>query len=290
MIVIGLNGGIGNQLFQYAFGRKLSIQFNTALVLDVSSFEKDTLRKYSLSPFSVKHRAITNKDRMLFEIDERNGIEDLAGSLLKWIYRPVVIKEKQFNYDADVLKRAKKNTHLIGYWQSEKYFSDIRTELLQDFTIKHLLENKNKEFAKHITSANSVSLHIRRGDYISNPVTNNYHGTCGMDYYAKAIETIVSKIPNPVIFIFSDDLQWTKNNFNTDFETIFVDANKDETAHEDLRLMSLCKHNIIANSSFSWWGAWLNQNKDKIVLAPQKWFNDSSINTQDLIPSSWIRI
>ena len=136
----------------------------------------------------------------------------------------------------------------------------------------------------------AVSLHIRRGDYVSNPVTNNYHGTCSLAYYKKAVLLLKEKIENPSFFIFSDDLLWARENLDFINDMTFIDLDKSIPDHEEMHLMSQCKHNIIANSSFSWWGAWLNENSDKIVIAPKKWFSDNTINTEDLIPAKWMRI
>ncbi|MDD2505652.1 MAG: alpha-1,2-fucosyltransferase, partial [Bacilli bacterium] len=135
----------------------------------------------------------------------------------------------------------------------------------------------------------SDSLHVRRGDYVLNSTTNKVHGTCGINYYNKAIDIVTKENPEAVFFVFSDDCDWARNNLKINHEKYFIDFNGKENCHEDIRLMSLCKHNIIANSSFSWWGAWLNNNKNKIVVAPKKWFN-VKINTKDLVPENWIKI
>lgn len=141
-----------------------------------------------------------------------------------------------------------------------------------------------------IKSCNAVSLHIRRGDYISNATTNTIHGTCNLDYYKRAVEYIKKNSVSPIFFIFSDDIDWVKDNLHLNEKHYYIDWNNADTNYEDMRLMSLCKHNVIANSSFSWWGAWLNNNPKKIVIAPQKWFNDSKLNTFDVIPEKRIKI
>ena len=133
-------------------------------------------------------------------------------------------------------------------------------------------------------------MHIRRGDYVSNPTTNKLHGTCSLEYYHNAVDIIAAKVSNPHFFIFSDDHEWARNNFKIDYPLTFVAHNNAGKNYEDMRLMSLCKHHIIANSSFSWWGAWLGSNPKKIVCAPRGWFKDKSLNTNDIIPSDWSRI
>ncbi|MFH0972649.1 MAG: alpha-1,2-fucosyltransferase, partial [Patescibacteria group bacterium] len=186
----------------------------------------------------------------------------------------------------EILK-LKDDIFLDGYWQTEKYFKDIEDIIRSEFTLKTEYSNLNPELIAKISSCNSVSMHIRRGDYITNQNTNEFHGICFLDYYKKAINLIAEKFPNPTIFIFSDDLKWCKENIKIKYPIVFVKGNKN---YEDLIMMSKCSHNIIANSSFSWWGAWLNNNPNKIVIAPQKWLNNPNINYSDIIPSTWIKI
>jgi hypothetical protein len=181
------------------------------------------------------------------------------------------------------------NSYLSGLWQTEKYFKDCEEIIRTEFTFKQPLNKKNSELSETIRRKNSVSIHIRRGDYIYNSEEYKIHGLCSIDYYKKAVECIANKAGELTLFIFSDDIEWVKNNLKFDFPIIFVDNNVDDI-HEDLRLMSLCKHNIIANSTFSWWGAWLNNNKEKIVIAPKKWFNEFEADTKDIYPDSWMRI
>lgn len=291
MVIVKLIGGLGNQLFQYAIARKIALKFKTDVVFDITSFEENKLRKYSLSQFNFVNRIATINELILYGIKQESSIVKKSYyKIARELFQPVVINEKQFNFDSDVFKNAKKNTYLDGYWQTEKYFSDIRQVLLTDLIIKNPLENKNLEFATRINDVNSVSLHIRRTDYISNTKTLNYHGVCELNYYAKAIDLISNEVKNPVLFVFSDDMPWVKENFKSSFETIFVDVNNEETSYEDLRLMSLCRHNIIANSSFSWWGAWLNTNESKIAIAPNKWFANMERNYSDVLPVTWIKI
>ena len=141
-----------------------------------------------------------------------------------------------------------------------------------------------------MNAASSVSVHVRRGDYVNDPKTNAYHGTCSLDYYKKAVEIIRNKVKDPVFFIFSDDAEWVKKNFNIDEQQVLVSEPEKLSLTEELKLMASCRHSVVANSSFSWWGAWLNNNNEKMVIAPQKWFADPLIDTSDLIPSAWIRI
>jgi hypothetical protein len=202
---------------------------------------------------------------------------------------PRVIWEQSFCFDPEVLQ-LHDNIYLVGYWQSERYFADIREVLLQEFTVASPLSGRNRALADAITGCNAVSMHIRRGDYVSNATTAAFHGVCDLDYYESAIEQIDTFVDQPHIFVFSDDHAWTRQHLHLQGKVTYVDHNDPDQGHEDMRLMSLCKHNIIANSTFSWWGAWLNRNPNKTVIAPRCWFADASIDTSDLIPSSWIRL
>ena len=184
----------------------------------------------------------------------------------------------------------KGDIYIEGYWQTEKYFKNIEHTIKKDFTFKTKPDKNNQSLLNQIKNCNAVAIHVRRGDYVKNPVANRILGVCNLDYYNKCINLIIRKINNPHFFIFSDDPKWTINNLNIDFPATYVSHNGSDKGYEDLRLMSNCKHQIIANSSFSWWGAWLNNNPNKVVMAPKKWFNDLSINTEDLIPESWVKI
>ena len=295
MIIVKLQGGLGNQMFQYAIGRKLSLLNKTELKLDLS-FLLDrtprpnfTYRDYNLNIFNLNIEFATQKEIKLFVNYLDSRIKRKIYTYLFLGRNNKYIDEKQFTCDPDILKLTG-NLYLDGYWQTEKYFSDIKDILCNDFTIKISQDKKNQEMIKTIKNTNSVSIHIRRGDYIENKQIYNVHGICDLDYYYNCINLFLKKLKNPHFFIFSDDHRWAKENLKLDCPLTFVDHNDASKNYEDLRLMSQCRHNIIANSTFSWWGAWLNQNPDKIVYAPQKWFSDSSRNTKDLIPDEWIKL
>ena len=295
MIIIKLQGGLGNQMFQYAIARKLSLANKTELKLDLD-FLLDrtprpdfTYRDYNLNIFNLKIEFATQEETKPF-------VNHLDSRMKRKIYTYLFlgksnkyINEKQFTYDPDIFKLTG-NIYLDGYWQTEKYFSDIKNILYNDFTIKISQDKKSQETNKMIKDTNSVSIHIRRGDYIENKQNYNFHGICDLDYYNNSINLLLKRIENPHFFVFSDDHQWTQENLKLNYPMTFVDHNDDSKNYEDLRLMSQCKHNIIANSTFSWWGAWLNQNPDKIVIAPHKWFNNETRNTQDIIPENWIKL
>jgi hypothetical protein len=200
------------------------------------------------------------------------------------------IVEKYFNYQSDVFDISD-NIFIRGFWQSEKYFLEYRNTILQEFSFKSKLSEKNLATKKRIQSCTSVSIHVRRGDYISNPSANKVHGVLDENYYKRAIDKL--DIDGALFVFFSDDANWVKNHLapiilNSD-NFIVVDHNHASESYNDMRLMSLCKHNIIANSSFSWWGAWLNTNPNKIIIAPKNWFSIDK-DTNDLIPKSWIQV
>ncbi|MGB4399643.1 MAG: alpha-1,2-fucosyltransferase [Daejeonella sp.] len=181
------------------------------------------------------------------------------------------------------------NVLLEGYWQTEKYFLQIRPILLNEFRWEPFTDHLNPIVCESISKDNSVGLHVRRGDFIENAVIHNHHGVCDIDYYRRAISHVNANIENPTYYVFSDDIAWAKREFASLSSVKFIDHNKGSESFRDMQLMSYCKHNIIANSSFSWWGAWLNQNENKVVVAPEKWFKNLEMSTTDLIPSRWIK-
>jgi hypothetical protein len=198
------------------------------------------------------------------------------------------IDEKHFNFDSRILELSG-TAYLNGYWQSEKYFMDAGDAIRSDFDLSCGPSPVSERIAGSIANSQSVSIHVRRGDYVTNSAVGGYHGEQRLDYYLASIKHIAQNVRSPHFFVFSDDPVWCRTNLKLEHPVIYVDHNGPETAYEDMWLMSLCKHHVIANSSFSWWGAWLCRNPEKIVIAPKKWFVDESINTIDLVPDTWIR-
>ena len=192
----------------------------------------------------------------------------------------------QIPFDKNEVERTD-SVYYDGYWQNEGNFRDIRNLVLTAFTFPEFLDEKNKMLACKLKAYNSVSCHIRRGDYLKIPTMC----VCTPEYYVQAIDKM-NKLVNPNLYcVFSDDINWCKNHLSQLWEgkkVVYVDWNKGKESFRDMQLMSLCKHNIIANSSFSWWGAWLNQNEKKIVIAPEKWMNKNLIN--DPICNDWMRV
>lgn len=177
----------------------------------------------------------------------------------------------------------------MGYWQSERYFQDIVGIIRRDFSFQRPLAGLNLSLVKQIAETNSVSLHIRRGDYVSNPQAFAIHGVCSIEYYEAAIKYVAERVSSPNFFVFSDDMDWARSHLEIRHACCYVENNKGADSYVDMQLMSRCKHNIVANSSFSWWGAWLNGNADKLVTAPRRWFANET-DTTDLLPSAWVRL
>lgn len=295
MIIVKLIGGLGNQMFQYAVGRRTAYVNHTELKLDITGYENQkgiTPREYMLHVFNIRGNFATLDEIQDIQKQSRGFFFKYFPRLTSKIipyYRQAYIRQRYLQFDPNILK-VSDNTYLEGHWRSEKFFQDIEDIIRQEFTFKKRLDEKNKINIYKIMNSNSISIHVRRGDYVNDNKTNKRHGVCNLNYYKEAINVILNKISNPTFFIFSDDSGWVKQNLKLSYPNIIVDCNFQKKDYEDLRLMSLCKHNIISNSSFGWWGAWLNQNPNKIVIAPKKWFKEPSINTKDVIPKSWLKI
>lgn len=283
MIIVNLKGGLGNQIFQYTLGRKLSLKNNDLLKIDISGLEKanevgDIYRPYKLDAFNTKATLASEQEVQKLKYPLGFFSKLIRGFNFK------ILKRHHTDWEPRILKK-KGDIYLDGFWQTEKYFADIRPTLLQDFALKEPLSSGAREIERMLNNQ-SVSIHIRRGDYVTDAHTNSYHGTCSLQYYENAIERIQSSVLNPIWFIFSDDIKWAKDTFSLPGEVEYVSA-KNIPDHEELILMSKCAHNIIANSSFSWWGAWLNQNPDKIVVAPTPWVDKHPERHAHIIPDSW---
>lgn len=299
MIIVKLRGGIGNQLFQYAFGKALSSYYNTVLKLDNSWYmncksQSNNLlpyRAYLLNRFQIKEDIASIK-----EIDNfRKEIVNVKVGRLERIFKKCfvfksrnVFLEPSLSYCSEVFNVGR-NTYFIGFWQTERYFLPLKDIIVGEFNLKDEYSIDDFEITKLIKSCNSVSIHVRRGDY-EHIANKNKHGLCPLQYYKDAIDCINKEKDNPHYFCFSDDIEWVRNNFKFNHQATYIpNILKD---FQELILMSHCKHNIIANSSFSWWGAWLNKNPDKTVIAPKLWLADTNMNKQanNLVPNNWIRI
>jgi hypothetical protein len=292
MIIVELMGGLGNQMFQYAFIRAMSIDTGVDFALDLSWFKTQSKREYCLDQWSVLEPFADPKDLGGLAHTGRNDFLGSIGRIISlWRARNRIQRVPEADYSNETFELdSSRSSYFSGFWQSPKFFQNHRDILLKEFQPRALLDGANLEMAEKIRSCDSVSLHVRRGDYVEDPATNQYHGTCDAPYYSRCVDRIRRHVEKPVFFIFSDDPAWCKDQFTDLGTVVVVDINDADHPHFDMYLMSLCKHNIIANSSFSWWGAWLNTNPDKIVLAPKRWFLGKTIDINTLLPNSWIAV
>ncbi len=288
MFVARIIGGLGNQMFQYAMARAVSLRLDVPLKLDIAGFKTYKLHSYGLNHFNL---AGSVADKNEYIVGNSKKLLDRMRAGLNLVKRLENFQENGLKFDASVFA-LKDDTYLDGYWQSERYFSDFEQTIRDDFSFMIPADKGNQECLDQINSVHAVSIHIRRGDYVSNPAVNAIHGICDLDYYQRAIQFLRARIQSNALhfFIFSDDPEWVRENVNFGSATTFVSHNDATRNYEDMRLMSACKHHIIANSSFSWWGAWLNGNPDKIVVAPKQWFRSDTLSSTDIVPDSWNRL
>lgn len=290
MIIVKLKGGMGNQMFQYALGRALSLKHNVPLgfdlsfLLDITSRLNFTPRNYDLDIFNIKAEIVPSR-----KIPFLNRMfKGMAGRIFDHLRRFLSCKgtEKFAWFDPSILNLGP-DAYLDGYWQSPKYFEGIEDIIRQDFTLKEKLPQNIEELKKEIENCNSLCIHVRRGDYVG----NKNHEIVGKEYYDKGIEIIKNKAGIDKIYVFSDDIEWCKNNMKFEFPTMFVgEEYSGKKAEGHLLLMSACKNFIIPNSSFSWWGAWLSTYEKKIVVIPKKWFPWQIINKSDIALEDWLKI
>lgn len=284
MIISHIIGGLGNQMFQYAAGFRLAHALGVEYKIDVSDFETYKIQDYSLGTLSITAPVASER-----ETDALKGRLGLLGRMARSSHR---IDEPSLAFYPDLLN-AKDGSYLTGYWQSEKYFGDVSAEIRKQFSVRDEIDAENAHIAAEIQNGLHVSIHIRRGDYITNKQAQSFHGSCSLDYYRDAAQYIFDATAAKDIefVVFSDDPQWVKDNLRLEYPMRYVDHNGPEKNYLDMYLMSCCRHNIIANSSFSWWGAWLNSHEDKIVVAPKRWFvGKENALTKDLIPEIWVRL
>lgn len=285
-----LQGGLGNQMFQYAFYLAQK-QKNPKVKCDSSIVkiknEHNGYELYNVFKIKTEASALTYVfTKILNRLKSNKNITRLISIFLKI----TLIKDSiPSEYKPEILVTKTRNYYL-GYWQSEKYFKNISETIRTAFTFDVTkLSQESRQTAQEIQNTNSISIHIRRGDYLLDKYQKLYGGICTLDYYTKAINHMLKNFPDCKFFIFSDDIKWVEENLcNLIHNKTFIDFNKGKNSWQDMYLMSICKHNIIANSSFSWWAAWLNLNKNKIVISPNKFLNIG--DSKDLIPEDWIKI
>lgn len=288
MLIVRLTGGLGNQMFQYSLYKSLK-NYGEYVVIDNYSFVK----RHS-------HEIIKLQDvfpRVNFDLASNSDISkigDLGNKCFDKIRRRLLgkykshIYEKEIRFHPTVFRLNKGSYYLDGYWQSERYFKNVEKDIRYEFVFEPIEDQINIEFAKQISAENSISIHVRKGNDFR---SKSRFDTCGIGYYRRAIEEMRNKVRDPVFYVFSDNFEWCDANLSF-IERRNIDWNEAFGSHSyiDMQLMTLCKHNIIANSTFSWWAGWLNSNIDKIVIAPDVWFNANTIKFDigDIIPESWI--
>ena len=305
MVIVELSGGLGNQMFQYAAGRSLALKNKTPIKLFTHKLSRNWHRSYVLNCFNIDEQVVS-----------KNETDKLLKNKSCFVYKEI---PGGFNKNFFEIKE---NVFLKGYWQSEKYFKDNALLLRKEFTFKIEPSEKNKNLIEQIRNCESVAIHVRRGDFITIHKANaRYGGICDMSYYQKCLNYIKETVSNPVFFIFSDEPKWVQENLKPEGKAVYVTHNSGrkhfkwennyyfrnslilfknlfpDKSYEDMRLMSNCKHFIIANSSFSWWGAWLGNHPDKIVCTPSRWINPTNDKIgiaesefKDLIPGTWTKI
>lgn len=285
MKLVKMKGGLGNQMFQYAFYKRLKLE-SEEVFLNLEHYRK-TKEHNGLEIEKIFNLKLEINIKLEWLL-RKNWITNFFRSIMKKIKIMKVYSIPDIIYEEKFLRSPEKIVVYSGYWQTEKYFKQIETEIRKVFFFPEL-DSKNKEIEKRIVNEESVAIHVRRGDYINHPTLG---GLVTKKYYIQAIEYIEKHIINPKYYIFSDDIEWCKRELNLDRKGVtFINHNKGEESYKDMQLMSQCKHNIIPNSSFSWWGAWLNKNPNKIVIAPKRWFTkESGYRYEDIVPKSWIKI
>lgn len=283
MNIVWIDGGLGNQMFQYALALKL-MSLGRQVKIDVTKYaEHHVHNDFELD----KVFGISCPFADLYEIKSLGYRK--ANHLTEFLKKTPLRKRTVYNnesyaFDKKVLQMD--GYYLEGYWQSEKYFSDIREKILDTYRFPEFTTKRQQEYAGQIRESCSVSVHIRRGDYLNYSYLQNI---CTLDYYRSAMQYFREKYPQDAEFyIFTNDILWAKENFQ-EKDCHFVTGNNGPDSFRDMQLMSLCKDNIIANSSFSWWGAWLNRNPEKTVIAPERWINSPADETIDVIPEKWIK-
>ena len=293
MIIVRLKGGMGNQMFQYALGRALAIKNNTSLGLDLAALldrtprpksHRFTFYDYYLGIFNI-NAEVVSQSGVPFIYKTFKGKAGMYFNYFRKKFLKLPGTEKDFGFDPNVLATGP-NTYLDGYWQSPKYFTDVENVIRRDFTLKEELPENIKFLVKEIKDSNSLCIHVRRGDYIGNPI----HDIVGKEYYDAGINKIKNLTKIDKIYVFSDDIKWCKENLNFDFPTMFVGQEySGQKAEGHLLLMSFCKYFVIPNSTFSWWGAWLCAREGKTVIVPKQWYGNANTN-DDLVPKGWARI
>ncbi|MDT8284420.1 MAG: alpha-1,2-fucosyltransferase [Thermovirgaceae bacterium] len=287
MIIVRLMGGLGNQMFQYAAGKRLALARGVELKLDTGFFERYPSRAFTLNAYPISEKVAARGEirRLIYGGKPWWKLQTSKARRAAKESSPFIAREEYFHFNENLMTLGDR-AYLDGYWQSERYFTDISEKIRTLFT-PISVSRKARDMDDRISSCNSVSLHVRRGDYVHDVSASEVHVSLSTDYYMDAVAYLEAILGYLEIFLFSDDLPWVKKNLQLKHRATAVEDFSDV---EDMWLMSRCRHNIIANSSFSWWGGWLNRNVGKTVIAPRDWFRPEKYDTVDLIPPGWVRL
>ncbi len=284
MIIARIDGGLGNQMFQYAYGAYIARRLNTELRLDLRSYLAAPAHGYQLDRFAIEAGEATPHE--LASIPRKyRAIDSQRLPWSQWL-RPTAFrrhKESVFGFNPQHLHITGQR-YLVGYWQSEKFFPGMQAELRRQFQLREPLSAASQRVAAEIESTESIAVHVRRGDYLSHSGVQQLN----MDYYRRAIFDWAAERDQPVVYVFSNDSQWCKTQFDMPWPVVYVDHNTAETGFEDLALMQLAACNVIANSTFSWWAAWLNRRAGKVVYAPSSWFRPGTLDDTHIVCGDWI--
>ncbi len=293
MIIAEIVGGLANQMVIYAAGRALAEHKGTDLKLDLGALGRDKLRKYVLHHLQITGEIATPEE--IFRIRKSSKfklVEKLKTKLRKKLKLKVehIYKEPFCSFDPNFWDLPA-DVHISGNFISSRYFAPVAPALRHEFRVSSPLSRQTKQYESAMQNKNSICIHIRRGDYAANEHTKRFHGLIGLEHFTRAMAFIEERVAEPVYYVFSDDPEWALQNLTSVHPLFFVSHNNGDHDYEDMYLMSRCRHNIIANSGFGYWGAWLNENPDKIVVAPREWFGDQAFNNAfDMIPPDWARI
>jgi hypothetical protein len=287
-LVVNLLGGLGNQLFQYACGWALASEQGREMVLDAGSFDQYKLRPFLLDRLKVKARRATGQELGAWGLQAGRFARirrRLFGTTIAAVHEPA------YTWGPVQLPQGR-DVWLNGYWQSERYFAAHKKALKVQFAVKAAATGINTRLLKVIRAAGAkaCAVHVRRGDYVSSGFASRTHGTVSPEYYGAAVTRLRSQVKGAKLFVFSDDPVWARANMPFAAQASFIDANGPEAPEQDLRLMAACRHFVLANSTFSWWGAWLGEGPRSLVLAPKRWFKTSKLDARDLLPERWERV
>lgn len=302
MIITRVQGGLGNQMFQYATGLCIARAKGVPMKLDLSWFDEaheGAPRPYQLSVFNISAPTATPLDFLRAGVpsQRRNPVATLVRRIVRFLDDRRLITKRKIILESTPafipeLFHVRDNCLLNGNWQSEKYFSSIAETVRKEFTLKNGFGEEAEKFAKMIEQEKRgvpISLHIRRGDSVSIARSMSFHGSPDISYYRDAVALMRQKVGGAVFYIFSDDVPWVQEHLLAELEPAVLVSSPAIKDAEDIVLMSLCHHHIVAHSSFSWWGAWLNSRTDKVVIGPKRWYKQE-VDTSDLTPASWLRI